>query len=556
MVLENQTFSDALASLGEDTGSPITVRLSNEIVTLLSSQLYQSPLKAIEELVVNSYDANAKECRLFVPDPSSDLQAILVYDDGIGMDTDGLSDLWLVARSKKREAAYQRRIQRKQIGKFGIGKLTTYAVANLVTYVSRAGDDILAVSTDFRQFQEDSQDSAPINLPVTRISSFDSLKKSEVFCSSCKAAGVAVESLMDRNHKSWTIVLLESMKPRTIHIGRLRWVLRTAMPLQPEFRLFLNRREVLSSKENASILVQFGVAELPSKRLDSVNDKTQEDWRPHGGSLKSSSFPEGVQGTVIVTRESLHVGKSMDLGRSHGFFVKVRRRLINAEDPLFGLSPLSYQTFNRFRADVTVDELDEAITAPREGIGDSSLKDKFLPLLEELFYEARERYERQIRDGDEQIKRKKEDERTYVPTRMLEHPIADVLSAPSPGPQQGAEGDESWFYLDVKEEQEITSLVQSLYSQNRRKRYTFSYTRRGKSARLVQFDPEQSAFYLNADHDLVLEYHGDSRSRSLLEDVATADESCQLDKVVFLAPSLTLPRSKLQGREPAPTERG
>ena len=50
-------------SLGEDTGNPITVRLSNEIVTLLSSQLYQSPLKAIEELVVNSYDADAKECR-------------------------------------------------------------------------------------------------------------------------------------------------------------------------------------------------------------------------------------------------------------------------------------------------------------------------------------------------------------------------------------------------------------------------------------------------------------------------------------------------------------
>ena len=92
------TFAEVLPSLGKDTGNPITVRISNEILTLLSSHLYQSPLKAIEELVVNSYDADANECRLFVPKPGDDLQAILVYDDGIGMDADGLSDLWLVGR--------------------------------------------------------------------------------------------------------------------------------------------------------------------------------------------------------------------------------------------------------------------------------------------------------------------------------------------------------------------------------------------------------------------------------------------------------------------------
>ena len=33
--------------------SEVRVRLSNELVQLLSDQLYQSPLKAIEELVVN-----------------------------------------------------------------------------------------------------------------------------------------------------------------------------------------------------------------------------------------------------------------------------------------------------------------------------------------------------------------------------------------------------------------------------------------------------------------------------------------------------------------------
>jgi hypothetical protein len=38
----------------------VRVRISNELVQLLSDQLYQSPLKAIEELVVNAYGTGAK----------------------------------------------------------------------------------------------------------------------------------------------------------------------------------------------------------------------------------------------------------------------------------------------------------------------------------------------------------------------------------------------------------------------------------------------------------------------------------------------------------------
>lgn len=40
------------------------VRMSPEIVQLLSEQLYTSATKAIEELVVNAYDADASECRI------------------------------------------------------------------------------------------------------------------------------------------------------------------------------------------------------------------------------------------------------------------------------------------------------------------------------------------------------------------------------------------------------------------------------------------------------------------------------------------------------------
>ena len=518
-----QTFADALPSLGEDTGSPITVRISNEILTLLSSQLYQSPLKAIEELVVNSYDAGANECRLFVPKPSDGLQAIFVYDNGIGMDANGLSNLWLVGRSSKREPDYQRRLIRKQIGKFGIGKLATYAISNNVTYISRTDNEVLAVSADFEQFRQDPHGTVPVQLNVTRVASWEKLREPGILSSACESAGVDVNLLFGVDQASWTIVLLENLKPKPIHPGRLRWVLSTAMPLQEGFRLYLNHDEILSSKVESGEVSRFDVTELSEKRIQSVSEKTKEPWRRKNGGLTSASFPEGVHGTVMVTERSLHAGKSADLGRSHGFFVKVLGRLINEEDPLFGLSPRSYQTFNRFRAELTVDDLDKAVIAPREGVGESPLKDKLLILLAEVFSEARDRYECYLREIEKGDARKREQERSYVPARLVEHPIADVLSIPALDPVQGAEADETWFYLEVGAEQEADELVKHLYTKPRTQKYSYQYESKGRQGRLVEFDPKQSTFYLNEDHDLVAEYREDARAAMLLEDLVTAE---------------------------------
>src|SRR5438874_857640 len=144
-------LAGVLAELGTPS-SDITVTLSNELVHLLSEQMYQSPIKAVEELVVNSYDAGAKDCRLFVPLPPADDPMVLVFDDGVGMNPEGLQDLWHIGRSNKRTEEIEKRLGRKQIGKFGIGKLATYAIANFVTYVSKTDDGIHGVTMDFGQF--------------------------------------------------------------------------------------------------------------------------------------------------------------------------------------------------------------------------------------------------------------------------------------------------------------------------------------------------------------------------------------------------------------------
>jgi len=515
-------FADSLATVGQQE-QPVTVTLSNELVALLSEQLYQSPLKALEELVVNSYDADARECKLFVPS-ALDLQAssgqrfLLAFDDGHGMAYPGLVDLWQVGRSEKRNPG--RSFARAQIGKFGIGKLATYTIANRVSYVTKTQTGVLTVSIDFRQFQPSSGSRVePVVLPVRRLPNPAALGTGTPLHQAFEAAGVTA---IDLGKPSWTGVLLEDLKPKaeTIRSGRLEWVLRTAMPLRPDFTLWLNGAKVESSKEGFEKLVEFEIRDIDKRRLEGLAKVTGETFKPSKGGLVSATFPNGIFGSVFVTRKSL-LGKSDDLTRSNGFFVKVRGRLINEDEPLFGLPPLSHQTFNRFRADIAADDLDHALTAPREGIEASDAKARIEAVMRTIFAEARDRYERVLNEEGRKKTFKREGEREFVPVELVEFPVADVL-ATLPESGSGAEADSGWFYLSVPPGADAKEIARGLYSGPRRK-YRFTYESNGRNQRLVKFDPVSGTFFLNQDHQFVLAHADNPRTQLLLEDFVLAE---------------------------------
>ncbi len=78
--------------------------------------------------------------------------AVWVLDNGVSMDEAGLEALWAVATSQKRTSAQS---ERPQIGKFGIGKLATYILADCLTYVCKAPDGVVrAVTMDCRRIDE------------------------------------------------------------------------------------------------------------------------------------------------------------------------------------------------------------------------------------------------------------------------------------------------------------------------------------------------------------------------------------------------------------------
>lgn len=142
-------------------------------------------------------------------------------------------------------------------------------------------------------------------------------------------------------------------------------------------------------------------------------------------------------------------------------------------------------------------------------------------LLEELFRQARTRYEAVLREQAEKEREAREGQRAYVDTRLVERPVADALV----NYREDYEPPGQWIYLKADtDEQAIQDLVANLYADEPvRRQYAYKYRAAGKGAPIVEFDPAQSVFWLNEDHDLVVEHQEDVKSRRLLEAVATAE---------------------------------
>ena len=143
------TTEPIFAAIGDATDN-IEVRLSYRIVELFSEGLYTSPNKAVEELVANSFDAGAQRVHVLLSSNLHDQNAtIAVFDDGEGMDQEGLKRHWLIGISNKRRLSKLPK-GRQQIGKFGIGKLATYVLANRLTHISKCGARYYSTSMDYR----------------------------------------------------------------------------------------------------------------------------------------------------------------------------------------------------------------------------------------------------------------------------------------------------------------------------------------------------------------------------------------------------------------------
>ena len=402
----------AYASVGTKTDN-IEVRLSYKIVELFSEGLYTSPNKAVEELVANSFDAGAQNVHVLLsPNLHAQNAWITVIDDGEGMDREGLRRHWLIGISNKRGLSELPR-GRKQIGKFGIGKLATYVLANRLTHISKFDAKYYSTSMDYsvidRRVDRDVEPKAPIRIALRELTVNQAKEAVRSWIESEAFKATKATLFGKRSPRSWTVSIMSSLKPKVHELkpGTLKWVLRTALPLRPDFGIWLNGQKLTPSKEGKGRLKHWilgkDLDKLPKpapKDITISKDKNCDISSEHHFGLDVPGLGR-VTGYAEVYKDLL-TGKSDEISRSHGFFVYVYGRLLNVVDGHFGISPdeLRHGTFGRFRLVVHMDGLDSGLRSSREAIGEGPLRETAQNVLRAVFNAVRPTIEKHDR-GEE-----------------------------------------------------------------------------------------------------------------------------------------------------------
>ena len=360
----------SLSSIGSKIDK-INVEISYKIIELFSAGLYSSPNKAFEELICNSYDAFATKVSVYV---SSDLTSedayIMVVDNGEGLSQEEFKGLWKIGESNKRNLP-ERDEKRLQIGQFGIGKLSTYILARKLTHISYKYGKYLMTTMDYGEINAAT---SSIELPEIELTKEQAKDVINHYTYKDGSRLISFDLFgEDAPLESWTVTLLTDLKPKAaeIKIGRLKWILSTALPLNPtSFVLDLNGAPIESSKTKIPVKNEWIVGK---------DDQTAEELyycSPGFNDDNSTYFVDfenlkGVTGSFILYEQSLLGGKAEDNGRSHGIFLIIRGRLINLDDPLLGMEPFSHGPFNHCQIIIHADGLDSNLTSTREAVKES-----------------------------------------------------------------------------------------------------------------------------------------------------------------------------------------
>jgi hypothetical protein len=179
--------------------------------------------------------------------------AIAVVDDGEGMDATGLKQHWLIGKSDKRDLARLPR-DRKQIGKFGIGMLATYVLANRLTHISKRGSKYYPTSMNFKTVdergEEEVEPKAPIKISLRELTEDEAKQALSAWTGMAAFQNSGLKLFGGGAAKTWTFAILSDLKAKVHEIrrGRLEWMLRTALPLRDDFSIYLDGAKLEASK--------------------------------------------------------------------------------------------------------------------------------------------------------------------------------------------------------------------------------------------------------------------------------------------------------------------
>lgn len=529
-----------MTSAVEDTGRPvdqIRVTIGPQFLELFSEQLYTSPNRAFEELVSNSWDAGATAVHVGMSAALTAANAaVWVLDNGGSMDVAGFELLWAVATSNKPAL----RTARPQIGKFGIGKLATYVLAHQLTYICHAADGVTrAVTMDYRRIHEAGPDQLhidPIPLTVRELTDddvlalLDTVDRGELILELLTERLSDVESweqsdefggpapAVDTTGDTWTLALLTDLKSLGVGIqsGRIRRMLRTSLPLGSSVGLTFNGEKLASTKVDIGVIQAWQIG--PGLAIEKVTDVEGAEFAvtevespyPH---VRIEGLDGEVSGSVVLYTQSISGGKSLDLGYSNGFYVNILGRVINADDPYFGLENLNHTAWAMFRATVRCDGLNDQLSVNREGVQEGTSLEVLRAFLRALFNRARNVHDSMVRASWPDAGDVLTNSWGTVPLEPLRRAVQDGLeSGQPPAFVRGFEPERLQDLRDSWPDTVSAELVSNV-----------CFEGLGPDGPLVTYDLQEKAVVVNADHPFAREHGRTHEQQLLLRDSGVAD---------------------------------
>lgn len=556
-------------SIGQKT-TTIPVELSTRFLEHFSEQLYSSPQKAFEELISNGWDAGASHVDVRIsPDLKSENATLCVLDNGTSMDEDGLRALWHIAFSPKQATPTLH--GRPVIGKFGIGKLATYVLANQLTYICKAADGVIRrvtmdySSIDLRKHAEKdsliselkldvfvateaevsaallsvSDGQAILDLIADGFAAQEALQADDEF-------GAEQTPLKRTDSGTWTLVVLSDLKSpgRELRRGVLRRMLESALPFGSEMVITLDGQRLISSKSTLGTLAEWVIGPdlgINSIDLDEdgapVDDEADEDAPSHTDSgavgkknaqkisISSGTSPVPyvelpgigrVTGRVRLFENRISGSKSDERGASNGFHVNVLGRIVNQKDPSFGEENLSHAAWARFRMTVRADGLNDHLTTNREQFKERRELMVFRAFLRQVFNKARKSYDSDqnvmLPDGGDLLVRSL----GVLSLSPLRNVVSDTLAGQAPLP--GLFDEEGIGDREKKRDSWRNNTADNIRNTLR----TVKYERIDDDS-FVKFRLVDNAIVVNKDHPFVVEHSRTKVEKELLRDVALID---------------------------------
>lgn len=500
----------------------IPVRINYDIIRLFSEGLYKSPHKAIEELVSNSYDAAARNVRIVIPRKENQKDSLWVIDDGIGMDQDGLKTLWKIAYSPKSDPNVEHSGIDEPIGQFGIGKLASYVLARRITHLSKVDGRYLFVSMDFKEVSgtlwatPESDKDEILSLDLREVDQAEAI----VLMSELERLDPdAWNSLFGATAKeAWTAAALTDLKDfaGALRAGTLSWVLSTMLPLTSNFTIHINSRKLEPRRPRVKVLAQFKVGGEDDIAASNLTDKGVIAY-PDGVTIPGL---EGkVTGNATLYSHPLTSGKSTQYGRSHGFFIRVRKRVVNMEDELFGLDPLNHAAWARSNIEISADGLREFLQSSREGVREEAPVILLRLYLHGKFNQCRAAYQRHLATEltGIDIERLLSD----APSALIRHPILDAVRTVL------IEGQPELHYIRIprlEEDEDKEGWISALSKRLESGIFgDVDFVPQGEAGPLVQYELDADKLLINKEHPFVAKLNELISNKAPITMVATTE---------------------------------